>query len=183
VATALQVTFVALLVFVGIEAVCRALRFRLRQDLYRLRDRIYDRAAMGEIDLDTPGPRELVRFLHAFIRSMPFISTAGVIFIALTHRDEREDAVAWLEDPKVEKEAPDVMRLSLQAFIFASPLLTLACGVLYLLRNCGRPIRTTGQALRGIKRSLLGALAVQAGSTEDQVTKSSIAPRPLRAAH
>lgn len=133
--TALKVTFLVVIAYAGIEALLDALRFSVRQDFYRVRDRLYDRAMMGEIDLETPSVQALTRYLHLFVRTAPYFSSFLILRIFLA-RSQAHPRVVWLYDPDIRQEAASATKLTFRALALIGPLCLLGFALLRMLKMC-----------------------------------------------
>ena len=94
----------------------RVLLEEVRQDLYRIRERIYDRVIARELTLQDPSVAGLVQYLHGFVWFLEHWSPLLYFWAMIVARGREENvAVPWLDDERLKKEA----WLALQATVAA----------------------------------------------------------------
>ena len=109
------------LFLVGLGGSClrRALLDGVRQDLYRLRARVFDRAIAKELELDDPSVSGLVNYVHALITVLEHLSFVHVAYVAL-RAPEPPPVPAWLEDERLKEEAQEALMLTCKGLLCVS---------------------------------------------------------------
>ena len=118
---AFSVSALAVLATFGISFGClkRAWLDEVRQELYRMREQVYDRAIAGDLNIDDPIVRGFIQYLHGAIFAM---ENWSVIEMIRRVASLPEDALPprWLGDERLKTEVGQAMKTTFHGLTLCS---------------------------------------------------------------
>ena len=126
---------------VGISLRClrRARLDDVRQNLYRIRERLHDRTIAGEFSPEDRSVRGLLLYLRSLVHALENLSVVEMIFSMAESFDE-SPCIPWLKDPRLEKEAEAAVHYTIKGLLIVSFLSRVALHVAYWTLRATKPI-------------------------------------------